>query len=110
MSLIGWGTSTMMAQTLPQGTPTLDPHAQTAPRETTTPPAQLVAVVFTEHRYDTGAHKTWLFSQVHHVCICSGRVQLFRAGYGLILDVPVAEVEQVYTIEQGVSSQVAYSE
>src|SRR5947208_17181729 len=62
-----------------------------------------VAVVFTEHWYDTGAQKIWLFAQVHHVRICTERLQLFREGYGLLLDVPVAEVAQVYTLEQGVS-------
>ncbi|MFL5624592.1 MAG: hypothetical protein ACJ788_03250 [Ktedonobacteraceae bacterium] len=46
---------------------------------------------------------------MHHVCIGTGRVQLVREGYGVVLDVPVAEVAQVYTIEQGVSRPVTYN-
>src|SRR5437868_6556438 len=100
----------MLEQTLPHETPPADPQAPTAPREHAPRlSAHLVAVVFTERRYDTGAQKIWWFSQVHYVCIGTGRVQLVREGYGVVLDVPVAEVAQVYTIEQGVSRPVTYN-
>ena len=66
-----------------------------------------VAVVFTERRYDNGAHKTWFFTNIDHVTIVNGRLQLGREDYGLAFDVPYEEVEQVYIEDQGTSSEIA---
>ncbi len=57
--------------------------------------APLVAVVCKEHRYDNGAPKTWWFTHIDHVAIVTGRLQLRREGYGIVFDVPYAEVERV---------------
>ena len=80
---------------IPRKTAAPSPHRQTA------------AVVFKIRQYDTGAHKTWLFTNIDHVAIVQGRVQLRRDDYGLIFDVPAEEVEQVYTIGEGTVLHVA---
>jgi hypothetical protein len=62
--------------------------------------APLVAVVFKEHRDDNGAPKTWWFAHIDHIDDVQGRLQLRREGYGVVLDVPAEEVEQVYIGDQ----------
>jgi len=57
--------------------------------------ARDVAVVFKARCYDTDAHKTWCFAHIDHVAIVTGRLQLRREGYGIVFDVPYAEVERV---------------
>jgi hypothetical protein len=64
------------------------------------PTAPLVAVVFKEHCYESGAPKAWLFAHIHHVDCVHGRLQLRREGYGVVFDVPYEEVERVYIADQ----------
>ena len=65
--------------------------------------AHYVAVVFKERRYDNGGHKTWFFTNIHHMVVVHGRLQLIREGYGLVFDVPYEEVERVYTKDRETS-------
>jgi hypothetical protein len=103
---------------LPRETSGVRPERPAALQQSASVPmAPYVAIIFKERRYDTGAHKIWFFANIHHVAIVNGRVQLTRQGFGLVLDVPYAEVqevyvveragEQVYVIEEGDSLQVA---
>jgi len=57
--------------------------------------APLVAVVLKEHRDYNGAPKTWWCAPIAHVAIVTGRLPLRREGYGIVFDVPYAEVARV---------------
>jgi hypothetical protein len=85
---------------LPREASAADPHRPVIPGSESLSRARCVAVVFKERRYDDGRHKTWFFTNIHHVAVVHGRLQLIREGYGLVFDVPYEEVEQVYTANQ----------
>jgi hypothetical protein len=88
---------------LPREASAADPRRPAIPGSESLPTAYYVAVVFKERRYDDGGHKTWFFTNIHHVAVVQGRLQLIREGYGLVFDVPYEEVEQVYTKDQETS-------
>ena len=90
------------------GSPVSSPRQTTVPESASLPRARYrVTVVFTERRYDTGAHKTWFFTNMDHVTLVNGRLQLGREDYGLAFDVPYGEVEQVYIEDQDMALAMA---
>ena len=92
---------------LPREASAAYPTRPTIPGSEALPTAHCVAVVFKERRYDTDAPKTWFFTNIHHVSVVHGRLQLTREGYGLVFDVPCEEVEQVYIKDQETSGPLA---
>jgi len=88
---------------LPREASAADPTRPAIPSSESLPTAHYVAVVFKERRYDNGGHKTWFFTNIHHMAVVHGRLQLIREGYGLVFDVPYEEVERVYTKDRETS-------
>ena len=98
----------MAVESLPREIGQPPSQEQPAIRQSTSLPRALaVAIVFKERCYDTGMHKTWLFSHIHHVGIVNGRLQLRREDYGLVFDVPYEDVHEVSTAKEGLSFQGA---
>jgi len=79
------------------------PRQRVGPESPPLPKAQYVAVVFKECRYDDGGHKTWFFSNMHHVDVVQRRSHLIRAGHGLVFEAPYEEIEPVYRADQDTS-------
>ena len=88
---------------LPREASAAHPTRPTIPGSEALPAARCVAVVFKERRYDTDGHKTWFFTNIHHVSVVHDRLQLTREGYGLVFDVPYVEIELVYIKDQETS-------
>ena len=92
----------MPLESFPRETPRPPAPEPPAIRQSASLPSALsVAVVFKERRYDTGGHKTWFFSNIHHVNILNGRLQLRRENDGLVFDVPYEDIQEVYTTQEG---------
>jgi len=66
-----------------------------------------VVVLLKARCYADGREKTWLFTNIHQVEVVQGRLHLIRDGYGLVLDMPCEEVEQVYVADQEAMGSMA---